>query len=122
MWEHDVGVLPVVDDRGQVVAMITDRDVCMAAYTQSRPLYDIPASVAMNRHVVTCTPDDGEVAVARLMAKHKIRRIPVVDDAMRPIGIVSINDLALASARSKEMPSNELAKTLASISEHRARA
>jgi len=34
MWEGDIGALPVVDDAGRVIGMITDRDICMAAYTQ----------------------------------------------------------------------------------------
>src|SRR5262245_6101900 len=38
MWEHDCGVVPVVDHEGTAVGMITDRDICMAAYTQGRPL------------------------------------------------------------------------------------
>ena len=118
MWEHDVGALPVVDASRQVIGMITDRDICMAAYTQGRPLGDLQVSTAMNRHVVTCSPQDDAVAVARLMAKHKVRRLPVVDEAHRPIGIVSVNDLALASAR-RDVSANELATTLASICEHR---
>jgi CBS domain-containing protein len=46
MWDRDVGCLPVVGADGSVVGMITDRDVCMGAYTQGRPLHEIPVSVA----------------------------------------------------------------------------
>jgi CBS domain-containing protein len=119
MWDHDIGSLPVVDDSGQVVGMLTDRDACMAAYTQGQPLQRVPVSVAMTNHVVTCRPNDTDVAVARLMAKHKIRRIPVVDDDQKPIGIVSLNDLVLAMAKGREPPATEVSATLAAICEHR---
>jgi CBS domain-containing protein len=38
MWENDCGVVPVVDGSERVVGMVTDRDICMAAYTQGQPL------------------------------------------------------------------------------------
>jgi Mg/Co/Ni transporter MgtE len=41
MWESDCGVVPVVDRDGRLVGMITDRDICMAAYTQGKPLSHI---------------------------------------------------------------------------------
>lgn len=119
MWEHDIGVVAVVDAAGQLIAMITDRDACMAAYLQRRPLHDIPVSAAMTRHVVTCRSEDSDRVIAQLMAKHKIRRIPVVDDDHRPVGIISINDLAVAMARGREIPAAEIARTLAAICEHR---
>lgn len=120
MWDHDIGVLPVVDDTGQLIGMVTDRDACMSAYLQRQPLHDIAVSVAMTNHPVACGPDDADKQVAALMAKHKIRRIPVVDDAQRPIGLVSLNDLACAMAKGREIPSTQVATTLAAICEHRA--
>jgi CBS domain-containing protein len=119
MWDHDIGTLAVVDDQGQVIGMITDRDACMAAYTRGEALCTIPVEVAMSKHVVTCRPDDSDVAVAELMAKHKIRRVPVVDDDHRPIGILSLNDLACTMARGRNVPATAVAGTLAAICEHR---
>lgn len=119
MWDFDVGVVPVVDDFGQVVGMVTDRDACMAAYTQCQPLHCLPVSVAMTTHVVTCRPEDTDSSVAKVMAKHKIHRIPVVDDAQRPVGLVSLNDLALATAKGRGVAASEVAGTLAAIGEHR---
>jgi CBS domain-containing protein len=119
MWDHDIGVLVVVDDPGQVVGMITDRDICMAAYTCGTALHDIAVSHAMARHVVTCGPDDSDDTVATLMAKHKVRRIPVVDEINHPVGILSINDLACTMARGRDIPASKVAGTLAAICEHR---
>ena len=119
MWDHDVGALPVVDDAGMLVGIVTDRDACMAAFTQRLALHELPVSVAMTKHVVTCRGEDNAMKAADLMARHKIRRIPVVDDDDRPVGIVSLNDLALAAMRRDQMPAQQLARTLASICEHR---
>ena len=119
MWDHDIGSLAVVDDDDQVIGMITDRDACMAAYTRGRALRDIPVEVAMSKHVVTCSPDDNDTAVADMMAKHKIRRVPVVDEARRPVGVVSLNDLARTMARGRDVPATSVAGTLAAICEHR---
>ncbi|MBA2543331.1 MAG: CBS domain-containing protein [Deltaproteobacteria bacterium] len=117
MWDHDVGVVPVVDETGQVVGMVTDRDACMAALTQARPLHALTVAVAMSKHVVTCRPEDTAEEISKLMSKNKIRRIPVVDDAQRPIGIVSLSDLAIAMSKGKgrDVPAAEVAGTLAAI-------
>lgn len=120
MWDHDIGALPVVDDTGQLIGMVTDRDACMAALTQHQPLHDIPVSVAMTKHVVACRPEDSDAEVAKRMAHNKVRRIPVVDDAQRPIGVVSLNDLALAMLRGRDITAAEVARTLAAICAHRA--
>lgn len=122
MWDHDIGVVPVVDDLGQVVGIVTDRDACMAAYTRCQPLHCLPCTIAMSKHVITCRPDDTDVSVAKVMSKNKIRRVPVVDDAQKPIGIVSLSDLALSMARGRELPAAEVAATLAAICEHRSTA
>jgi CBS domain-containing protein len=124
MWEHDCGVLPVVNDEGVLTAMITDRDICMAAYTQGRALDELLVNGAMAKHVVTIAPDRDIAEVAELMATHRIRRIPVIDDAGRPIGIVSLNDLAIEAAQPDTTISHATAKiahTLAAISRHPAK-
>lgn len=119
MWDHDIGAVAVIDDRERVIGMVTDRDACMAAFTQCQPLHCMPVAVAMTRQVVTCRPQDTDAAVAKVMAANKIRRIPVVDEDNKPIGMVSLNDLAISTARSRELPSSELVGTLAAICEHR---
>ena len=63
MWEQDCGCVPVVvDEEGgsRVVGMLTDRDVCMAAYTQGKALAVIKVSSAMSREVCSCRPTDSK--------------------------------------------------------------
>jgi len=49
MWEHDIGSVVVVDGHERPVGMITDRDVCMAAYTQGLPLREMLVEKVMSR-------------------------------------------------------------------------
>ena len=99
MWENACGCIPVLDDADQVIGMVTDRDVCMAAWTQGRPLSEIPVEVAMAQDVVACRPeDDVSEVLARLQARH-VRRLPVVDDADQLLGVISLVDIARAAER-----------------------
>lgn len=96
LWEHDCGCLPVVDEDGVVLAMITDRDICMAAYTQGRALREIRVEHAMSKDVVCCAPKEGLVEAARRMGERGVRRLPVTDEEGRIQGLLSVNDMACA--------------------------
>lgn len=97
MWEDDCGAVPVVDSAGRAVAMVTDRDICMAAYTQGKPLGQISVSSAMSKDLRACLPDDTLEQAEQLMMEYQLRRIPVLDDDGHPVGILSLNDLARAA-------------------------
>lgn len=123
MWEHDCGVLPVVNEHGHVIAMLTDRDACMAAYTQGKPLSKIRVASAMSKGVITCHRDDSPFAAERAMRERQIRRLPIVDDFGRLVGIVSLNDIVLESVTngktaSRELNVEEMATTFAAICKH----
>jgi CBS-domain-containing membrane protein len=99
LWEHDCGVLPVVDRDGRVGAAITDRDICMGAYTRGKDLAALRVADSMSRSVVTCRADEELAAAADTMVKHQLHRLPVVDEHGKPVGLLSLNDLAAAAAR-----------------------
>jgi CBS domain-containing protein len=120
MWEFDCGVIPVVNDQGRLAGVVTDRDICMAAYTQGRPLSEIPVPTAMARQVVAGHLDDLVESAEARMREHQIRRLPVLDAEDRPVGVVSMNDLArLASRARKSAVDRELVQTLAAICQPR---
>jgi CBS-domain-containing membrane protein len=98
LWEHDCGCLPVVDLEGVAQSMITDRDICMAAYTAGRPLAELRVADSMSSSLVTCAPGDGLATAAARMAEHQVRRLPVIDEAGRVQGLLSVNDTACAAA------------------------
>ena len=121
MWTLDCGVVPVVDDDDVLVGIVTDRDVCMAAYTQGRPLQDIPLSTAMSQRVWSCGAGDSIGSVAKLMKKKQVRRVPVIDGNGRPLGIISLADIARHASRSRRKRSagQEVLQTLAGICQPR---
>ena len=94
MWEGDCGVLPVVDEQGRPIGMLTDRDICMAAYTRGQTLSEIPVASAMSASVCVCRPTDTLRSLMELMATHQVRRVPVVSDGGELVGIVSLADIA----------------------------
>ena len=96
MWEGDFGVVPVVDAGGGVVGMITDRDICMAAYTRGRPLHELGVESAMAKQVATCSEQSTIETALFLMREARVRRLPIVDREGRLCGILSLSDLARA--------------------------
>jgi len=94
LWEHDCGCLPVVDAGGIARAMITDRDICMAAYTTGRPLSLLRVEDSMSAGLAICRSEESLGNAVERMIKHQVRRLPVVDDVGLLQGIVSLSDLA----------------------------
>jgi CBS domain-containing protein len=99
MWEHDCGCLPVCSGNGEsrVIGMLTDRDICMAALFQGRPLRELKVADAMSRDIRVCEVDDRPEDVELLMREQRIRRVPVTDASGALVGIVSLADLARAA-------------------------
>jgi CBS-domain-containing membrane protein len=123
MWDHDCGCVPVVDAHGKLVGIVTDRDICMAAYTQGVPLEAIPVERVMSPKVISCARGDDLDTAHRLMRTHEIHRIPVVDTRGRPIGILSLSDIVNYWDRDHSAEQAvEIAATLSSIRHRRERA
>lgn len=122
MWEFDCGVVPVVDEKGHVAGVVTDRDICMAAYTQGKPLHLIGVTSAMAKDVVTVNAGESVETVEQLMREKLVRRLPVLDGDSMIVGLVSMNDLARLAARAKRSTvDRELVSTLAAVCEPRSR-
>jgi CBS domain-containing protein len=116
MWDRDCGSAPVVNGDNQVVAMITDRDIAMAAYIAGNRLADIPIETAMSQQLVCCKADDDIGEVQHLMQVHRLHRIPVVDDQLKPLGIISLNDIAsTCKSGSRQVKPKDVSDTLAAI-------
>jgi CBS domain-containing protein len=121
MWENDCGVVPIVDAGDRVVGMITDRDICIAAYTQNQLLNQIPVSSIAMKPVVTVRPEDTAQTAESSMQRHQIRRLAVVDGNGRLVGMLSLNDLARSAGRNnRDLPPDEVVRTLAAICQPRA--
>ena len=120
MWERDCGFIPVLDAQRIPIGVVTDRDLCMAAYTRGKALHELPVRSVMSTQVRTCTRNISVGAVEELMADAQIRRVPVVDDAGALVGIVALSDLARGRSRTAKDRVSEhifadVAKTLVAI-------
>ncbi|MBK8178142.1 MAG: CBS domain-containing protein [Planctomycetes bacterium] len=101
MWEGDCGIVPVVEPDDYLVGVVTDRDACMAAYTQGRTLAAVRTGDVMSRQLRTLRPEEDAEAAGAAMGKLRVRRLPVVDGLGRLVGLVSLADLARGIAREK---------------------
>ena len=95
MWEGDCGALPVVDEDGKFIGMITDRDICMAVATRPRLASDILVGEVTSGAIYVCHPTDEVQSALKTMQKERVRRLPVVNDKGILQGILSTNDIIL---------------------------
>jgi CBS domain-containing protein len=119
MWEADCGCLPVVEADGKVVGVITDRDICMAAYTQGGRLLDLTVESAASKNVVAIDKDESLRRAEELMRTAQVRRLPVVDSAGRIVGLLSLADLARRVPAPSDRTQEPLARVLASVCQAR---
>ncbi len=94
MWERRCGSLPVVNDEGKVVAVVTDRDICMAVCRKGYSPEGTSVARVASSVPVTIHDQDTSEAAEDIMRRHHVRRLPVVYSAGRLVGIISIHDLA----------------------------
>jgi CBS domain-containing protein len=120
MWERDCGSIPI-QENDRVVGMVTDRDICMAAYFNGRSLQDIRIADAMSRELAVCREGDTLEAAEAMMKKAQVRRLPVTDASGRLVGILSLNDIARALSKGPARTSDltQFALTLSAVGEQR---
>jgi CBS domain-containing protein len=120
MWDCDCGAVPIVDEGGRLCGILTDRDICMAAYTQGRPIQEIAVGSTMAKHVLVCHVDDSLDTAEQLMREGQVRRIPVIDNDGRPAGIVSLNDVTRAAGEQRRSTvDREVVEIFAAVGEPR---
>lgn len=92
MRDADIGAIPI-KERGQVVGMVTDRDITCRAFVNG-DVTKMTAKDVMTKSVVCCSPDDDLQAAIKLMESKRIRRLPVMDSQRNMIGILSLGDIS----------------------------
>jgi IMP dehydrogenase len=105
MLKHNCGLLPVVGEGGNVIGVITDRDICIALGTRDQKpsqlfVKDVtlPSCFTFPK-LFTCTADDDVHCVLKTMRKEKIHRVPVVDREGALEGILSVDDMVLRACQ-----------------------
>lgn len=92
MLDHNCGFVPVVSGEGDVVGVLTDRDICMALVREDVRPSQLPVSEISKGSIATCSPSDEIHIAIQIMEGSKVRRLPVVEDG-KLRGIVSMTDM-----------------------------
>jgi CBS domain-containing protein len=122
MWDRDCGVVPVLDAAGHLAGIVTDRDLCMAAYTQGVALHQLNVESVMSKVLTTIGAEDRLEDALETLAEAEVRRLPVVDEEGRLVGILSLADVVRAAQRTsaRRSPKAEaLVVVLASVTRPR---
>ncbi|WP_430791092.1 CBS domain-containing protein [Virgibacillus flavescens] len=110
MSDHNIGAIPVTNNNGQLVGILTDRDITLRTTAQGEAAQTPITQVMTAQQVVQGTPEMDVHEAAQLMANQQIRRLPVVENG-QIVGMVALGDLA-----SDAQLSNEAEEALSSIS------
>ncbi len=92
MQSEDVGALPIAEG-GRLTGMVTDRDLAIRVLAEGRSA-DTPVGEIASKDVVTVDPQQSLEEAARLMAEHQVRRLPVVEEDGKLVGILAQADVA----------------------------
>ena len=93
MVQNDCGEIPVVDVAERIVGVITDRDIAIRAIAEGKD-GQTPVREVASQDLVTIDPQQDLDEALRLMAQHQVRRLPVVEEDGKLVGIVSQADVA----------------------------
>jgi len=94
MESEDVGSLPILDGE-QVAGVVTDRDIVIRAIAHGKDPRGMPVREVASRDLVTIRADEDLSEALKLMASHQVRRLPVVDDDNRLVGVLAQADVAI---------------------------
>ncbi len=94
MKSLDIGSLPVCNNR-RLLGVLTDRDIAIRAVAAGHNPGTTKVSDMMTPELIYCFEDENVKEAAKLMERHQIRRLPILDREKHLVGIVSLGDLAL---------------------------
>ncbi len=120
LWNRNCGILPVVDAEQKVIGVITDRDLCIALGTRNQLAGQIQVGEVMSQNVVSCRPEDDIHAALDIMARNRVRRLPVVNQEGRVDGILSMDNVVLhadaaGTGKTAELAPRDIVVTLQRI-------
>jgi CBS domain-containing protein len=94
MRDEDVGIVPIVDGENRLVGTVTDRDIAVRVVAEGKDPQAVRVEEIASRELVTIDPQQDLDEAMRLMARHQVRRLPVVEEDGRLVGIVAQADVA----------------------------
>ena len=94
MRDANIGFMPVCGNEGEILGVLTDRDLALRICAPGLDPKSTPVGEAMTHQVVSCHAEDDVRYVEGLMARNRKSRIVVQDAVGRPIGVISLSDIA----------------------------
>ena len=103
LCDQNIGSVPVVDDHQskRLQGVVTDRNLCCTVIANGKEPRSAKVRDSMSTNPVACKTQDSLEDCLRLMQQHKIRRVPVVDDQNRVVGIIAQADVSPAAEPEK---------------------
>ena len=98
MLQHDVGALPI-GENDRLIGMVTDRDIAMRGVAKGKDISKLTAGDIMTKSVIWCRDTENVDDAARIMEKKRIRRLPVIDEHKRMVGMLSLGDISHAASQ-----------------------
>jgi CBS domain-containing protein len=119
----DCGVLPVVDQDGKLVGVVTDRDICLSLADHDRTPEKIVVEDVMSVPVHASRPDDTIAIALETMCTNSVRRLPVLDASGDLVGLLSLDDIAIEAKELVRSDAStpsfaQVADTLRAINKH----
>ena len=93
MRDEDVGLAPIVEG-DKLIGMLTDRDIAIRVVAEGKDPDQVTVRQVASKQVVTVDPQQDLAEALRIMAKHQVRRLPVVEEDGRLVGVVAQADVA----------------------------
>jgi CBS domain-containing protein len=110
MRDKDIGCVPI-GDNDRLVGMVTDRDITLRAVAAGGDYNKLTARDVMTKSIIFCRESEELADAVRIMEQKKVRRLPVINDQKRLVGMLSLGDI---SHKSREMS----AEVMAAVSAH----
>lgn len=100
MKNNDCGSIPIVDADDKPVGMVTDRDILILSAQEHKPLWELTVDeiISKESHCSSCSYDDDIKLALALMERHSVRRLPITNREGQLIGILSMDDIVVATA------------------------
>jgi CBS domain-containing protein len=98
MREHDIGAIPI-GENDRLVGMVTDRDIVCRCIADGRDISKATARDVMSKGILYCGDEQELDEAAQIMASKQVRRLPVINDDRRMVGMLSLGDMGQAGPR-----------------------
>ena len=125
MMDHDCGSIPVTNERGQPVGMITDRDIALAAAVRHKALWQLHAEDFLTgQPISSCSVEDDIHTALSLMQQARVHRLPVVDGNGEILGMLSLDDIISYAERgvrglgAPDLSYDDTVMTLKAVAKH----